>query len=59
MFSSSRPYGYETICDNFVSEGVIFVTLNYRLGFLGSSFLLLSENTMVCVGVQKSSTTTI
>uniref|UniRef100_F1L145 Carboxylic ester hydrolase n=1 Tax=Ascaris suum TaxID=6253 RepID=F1L145_ASCSU len=35
MFSSSRPYGYETICDNFVSEGVIFVTLNYRLGFLG------------------------
>uniref|UniRef100_A0A915BU30 Carboxylic ester hydrolase n=1 Tax=Parascaris univalens TaxID=6257 RepID=A0A915BU30_PARUN len=35
VFSSSRPYGYKTISDNFVSEGVVFVTINYRLGFLG------------------------
>ncbi|KAK0405794.1 hypothetical protein QR680_018199 [Steinernema hermaphroditum] len=34
-FGSSRFYGYKNISENFVSEGIVFVTLNYRLSALG------------------------
>ncbi|KAK0405788.1 hypothetical protein QR680_018195 [Steinernema hermaphroditum] len=32
---SSALYGYKNISENFVSEGIVFVTLNYRLSAFG------------------------
>ncbi|KHN73927.1 Gut esterase 1 [Toxocara canis] len=35
VFGSATPYGYRHLCDTFVSKGIVFVSINYRVGFLG------------------------
>lgn len=39
----AEPYGYETLGNNFVSQGLIVVLLQYRLGVLGKSLLSCTE----------------
>ncbi|VDK51545.1 unnamed protein product [Gongylonema pulchrum] len=34
-FGSSMDYGYKVPCENFVSQGMVFVSIEYRLGALG------------------------
>uniref|UniRef100_F1L2E5 Gut esterase 1 n=1 Tax=Ascaris suum TaxID=6253 RepID=F1L2E5_ASCSU len=32
---SASSFGYKRFCDNLVSEGIVVVSINYRVGFLG------------------------
>uniref|UniRef100_A0A0M3K5S0 Carboxylic ester hydrolase n=1 Tax=Anisakis simplex TaxID=6269 RepID=A0A0M3K5S0_ANISI len=41
---SSASFDYKNLCDTFVSRGIVFVTFNYRVGFLG--FLTTGDNAM-------------
>jgi hypothetical protein len=38
---STSQFGYEIVSDNFVSQGIIVITLQYRLGMMGMFYSLI------------------